>query len=291
MTRNQFMPLAVAAFLACSGAMLRAEVTLPKVFGDHMVLQRDMPVPVWGWAEKAKQVTVTFAGQEKRAVADENGKWRVTLDPMKACKEPRELTVSAGNTVVFKDVAVGEVWLCSGQSNMQMLLGSVKGFDFRAEVKATPSLVIRHLKIPWRGSCIPCDDASNLAWTERSPDTTATGYFFARELARELDVPVGLINATWGGTPIEPWTAPSGFEAVAELRDIIPQYAVWDMPTSTTPRGRTSTTGKACPRRRFGRTMGWLEPAAGDRSQKALGSNSQIASDVLCVKMRVDGGI
>jgi sialate O-acetylesterase len=236
MTRNQFVTLAIAVFLACSGGLLWADVTLSKLFGDGMVLQRDKPVPVWGWAEPGEAVNVIFAGQTQRAVADGAGKWRVALDPLKASKTGTDLTVKGAgtNTVSIRDVLVGEVWLCSGQSNMEMPMGQVP--DLEPEAAAATNLLIRHRKIENRESPILLEDVPGGSWVACvQPNTfkkaTATGYYFARELARELDVPVGLINCSWGGTPIETWTAPAGFEAVAELKDIIPKYEVWDSKT------------------------------------------------------------
>jgi sialate O-acetylesterase len=238
MTRTPFVPMAIAAFLACSGASLRADVTLPKVFGDDMVLQRDMPVPVWGWAEKGEKVTVIFAGQEKGAVAGENGTWRVNLDPMKASKAPAVMKVSGKNEITFKNVLVGEVWLCSGQSNMEMALWM--GPDYQEENAQAAALgaPIRYVKVGSVESPIPSEDittlwwcGTNSAWETSLRNFTAVGYFFAKELVKELDVPVGLINASWGGTRVEPWISPAGFESVAELADIIPNYALWDSRT------------------------------------------------------------
>jgi sialate O-acetylesterase len=234
MNRNPILLLVtVSAVLFCA-PLAPAEVTLPKLFGDNMVLQRDRPVPVWGWAEKGTPVTVTFAGQEKRAVTDEEGKWRVNLDPMKACREPAVLKVTGTNEVVFKGVLVGEVWLCAGQSNMEMWLGQVP--DIETEGDSEPHSLLRHVKLNNVESPVPLVDASNSTWAvcssrETKSRVTAVGYFFAKELVKELGVPVGLINCSWGGTPIETWTAPAGFEAVGELQDIIPKYAIWDSKT------------------------------------------------------------
>src|SRR5687767_7942159 len=113
-------PLAVLALLTLS-TVTRADVSLPAIFGDHMVLQRDAKVPIWGNAAAGERVTVKVAGQEQAVTASENGKWRVTLDPINA-PEPVEVTVTGNNTITFKDVLFGEVWVCSGQSNMGFAL-------------------------------------------------------------------------------------------------------------------------------------------------------------------------
>jgi len=209
-----------AAWLLAS-LPVHGAASLPHIFGDNMVLQSDKPVPVWGWAGKGEAVKVKFGGQEKSAAADNDGKWMVRLDAMPANKTAQELTVTAENTLTFKNVLVGEVWICSGQSNMEFGVGgSVNG---QAEVKAADIPLIRHIKIPYVHYSYPQNDC-NAAWQVAAPATiggcTAAGFFFARELVKELDVPVGLIDSNWGGTLIEPWTCREGFASVPELKDI-----------------------------------------------------------------------
>jgi sialate O-acetylesterase len=204
-----------------------------------MVLQRDMAVPVWGWAKAGEKVTVSFAGQQKSATADEGGKWMVRLDAMPASRSPRELTVAGENTLTLKDVLVGEVWLCGGQSNMQMTVGSC--LNFEAEKAAATYPAIRHIEVGRSPASTPMDDldASSGKWTACAPETvgqfTAAGYFFAREIAKALDVPIGLINDSWGYYPIiERWTPPEGFRLVAsepQLRDIIRLVDSWNWAT------------------------------------------------------------
>ena len=206
--------------IVLAGASAQAAVSLPHVFGDNMVLQRDKPVPVWGWAGKGEAVKVKFGAQEKTATTDESGAWMVRLDPLQANKSGQEMTVSGENTVTFKNVLVGEVWVCSGQSNMEFGVGGC--INGPAEVKAADIPVIRHIKIPYVHYAFPQRDC-NAAWQVASPATiggcTAVGFFFARELVKELDVPVGLIDSNWGGTLIEPWTCREGFALVPELKD------------------------------------------------------------------------
>ena len=228
--------LAVATLL-WAGATF-AEVRLPKVFSDGMVLQRDMAVPVWGWAAAGEKVKVSFGGQEKSATADAGGKWMVRLDVMPASALPREMIVAGQNTVTLKDVLVGEVWLCGGQSNMEM---TVRGcFNFEAERTAATNSSIREIKVGHSVTATALDDldASSGKWTACSPETvgrfTAVGYFFAREIAKELDVPVGLIDDNWGGTRIEPWTPAQGFKLEAsepEIRDIGRTVDSWNPTT------------------------------------------------------------
>jgi sialate O-acetylesterase len=235
MTRNL---RAVALGLLVAGllcAAASAAVTLPKIFADSMVLQRGAPVPVWGLAAPGETVTVSFAGQQKSAAADANGKWRVTLDALDVSKEPRELVVKGANALTIKDVLVGEVWLCSGQSNMAWTVSACLNAAAEiAEAKDTPT--IRHYQVPRVDATRPLADVPG-RWSVATPDTvggyTAVGYFFARELTRALDVPVGIINSSWGGTRIEPWTCPEGFRAVPELKETADLVDGWDLRTET----------------------------------------------------------
>jgi sialate O-acetylesterase len=183
-----------------------------------MVLQRDMTAPVWGWAKAGEKVTVSFAGQQKSAVADESGAWIVRLDAMPASASPRELTVAGENKLTLKDVLVGEVWLCSGQSNMELPVADC--LNFGAEQAAATNSAIRQIKVGHCNAASPMDDldASSGKWTACAPATvgqfTAVGYFFAREIAKELDVPIGLVNDSFSGVRIESWTPPEGFSGL-----------------------------------------------------------------------------
>lgn len=208
--------------LALSAAPARADVRLPSVLGSHMVLQRNTECPVWGWADPGEKVTVEFGGQKRTATAGPDGKWMVRLKPMKASAQGRTLTVRGKNAVSLEDVLVGEVWLCSGQSNMEW---TVAASDRpQEEIAAGSHPRIRHIKIPHRPAAEPQDNVPSDGWKVASPQTvgnfTAVGYYFGRELMKELDVPVGLIGSNWGGTRIEPWTPPVGFQEVPALSDI-----------------------------------------------------------------------
>ena len=221
-----------ASALAMWAGEARAAVRLPKIFGDGMVVQQKAPVPVWGWANAGEKVTVSFAGRSESATADADGKWMVKLPEMPADKQGREMTVAGENTVAFKDVLVGEVWICGGQSNMEMV---VNGCRNAAEEKAAATNpLIRHIKVTRVSSAESLADITG-QWTACSPETvgnfTAVGYFFARELAKELDVPVGLIGSNWGGTRIEPWTPPAAFRAVPELKALADQVEGWSVQT------------------------------------------------------------
>jgi sialate O-acetylesterase len=206
--------------LHCNGS-----ISLPKIFGSNMVLQRNKLIPVWGWADPNEKVSVRFNKQIKTIVADKNGKWIVKLDMEKA-GGPFELIIKGKNTIKFSNVLVGEVWVCSGQSNMEMpIAGWGKIDNYEKEIAEADYPEIRHIKIPNKVSSLPKDDISSGEWKICGPQTagdfTAAGYFFARELYKEMKVPVGLINTTWGGTMIETWTSRKAFEQSDEFRSMI----------------------------------------------------------------------
>ena len=204
---------------------LLADVSLPNFFGDNMVLQRDKPIPVWGRASPKEKITVQFDHQTKTTQADKSGKWMVKLDNENA-GGPYLLTIKGKNTVTFNNVMVGEVWICSGQSNMEMPIeGWGKINNYEKEIAAANYPLIRHIKVPNTISSTPQDNIPKADWKICSPETagdfTAAGYFFARELYNKLKIPVGLINTSWGGTMVETWTSREAFENSDEFKDMI----------------------------------------------------------------------
>jgi sialate O-acetylesterase len=211
---------AIALFLLIAGPA-SADVKLPAIFGNGMVLQREMPVPVWGWDAPGTEVTVAAGDAKASAKADGTGAWSVKLPALKA-GGPIEVTVTGTSTVKFADVLMGEVWICSGQSNMEMTVGSSD--RAQEEIASARYPKIRHIKINHRPAFEPKTDVPTAGWQVCSPETvggfTAAGYFMARHLLQSLDVPIGLIGSNWGGTRIEPWTPPEGFKLVPALKDI-----------------------------------------------------------------------
>ena len=197
------------------------DVRLPSVFSSNMVVQCDRPLPVWGSADPGEEVAVTLAGHAAKAVADASGQWRVTLAALKP-GGPHAISVQGKNAVSMGNVLVGEVWLCSGQSNMQFPVASADNGP--AEAAAAQFESIRLFTVPCRASPQPLGDVRG-AWQVCQSNTvagfSAVGFFFGRELHRELNVPIGLINSSWGGTRIEPWTPPEGFAAVPALADFL----------------------------------------------------------------------
>lgn len=196
--------LALAAAAACSGLELAAPFT------DHAVLQQDVAVPVWGWDDQpGAEVTVAFAGQLHRTRVSVAGSWRVDLAPLVASAEGRDLVVTRGHTsVTLRGVVVGEVWLASGQSNLEWTLARSPVFHAAEKVRPANPL-IRHLRVEQAGADVPAARVPRGAWQTATPETlggfSAVGYYFARDLAEALGVPVGIINSSYGGTAIESW--------------------------------------------------------------------------------------
>ena len=221
--------LAFVAMAALGLTSAQAAVELPPLITDHMVLQRDKPVILWGWDAPGQAVNVTLAGSNAKATADGAGRWQVSL-PALPTGGPYEITIHGSSTVTVKDVLVGEVWLCSGQSNMEWTVSLSD--NPKEEIAAAKHPKIRHIKIPHTPTDKAQRNVAAGAWTVCSPDTvanyTAVGYFFARHLQKELgDVPIGLIGSNWGGTRIEPWTPPVGFQGVPALKDITDKLATF----------------------------------------------------------------
>jgi sialate O-acetylesterase len=206
----------LAGWIANLASVALAEVKLPRVLGDNMVLQRGQAVPIWGDAAPNEVVTVKFAGQTKTVAADQAGKWRVNLDAMPPNATPATLMISGTNAIELRDVLVGEVWLCGGQSNMEF---PMRGAG--ASMRSTPPLAealqqatnpnIRLFLVAKNERAFTTD-----GWKTCTPDNvgpfSAVAYFFGKELQEKLNVPVGLIESCWGGSHIERWTPADAYE-------------------------------------------------------------------------------
>jgi len=200
-------------------------INLPSLFTNNMVLQQKTEVPIWGKATPTAKVTVQFQGQKKGTVAAEDSSWRVTLDSL-AAGGPFEMTIIGKDTIRLQNVFVGEVWLCSGQSNMEMPLagwGEIR--DFEREIAQAQWPQIRLFQVNHAMSLFPQEDVSASPWVECSPQTipqfSAVGYFFGRALYKDLSVPIGLIHSSWGGTPAEAWTSAGSLTSLADYAPII----------------------------------------------------------------------
>jgi sialate O-acetylesterase len=193
----------LGALLSASGAA-RADVKLHALFTEGMVLQQGMPVPVWGWADNGEKVTVKILGKEVSTTA-RDGKWQVRLPAMKV-GGPHAMTVAGRNTIELKQVFVGEVWVCSGQSNMHWMVRNTVGAEEAIAQSANPML--RLFTVPVKKSETPLDDVAS-QWVEAGPETvpsfSAVAYYFGRDLQKALKIPVGLIHTSLGGSPAEAW--------------------------------------------------------------------------------------
>ncbi|MDR2756864.1 MAG: 9-O-acetylesterase [Planctomycetaceae bacterium] len=204
---------------------LRADVRLPEIFASDMVLQREMKVPVWGWAEAGEKVTVSFEGQTVATETGNDGRWSVQLEPLKA-GGPFTLTVKGKNEVKLENVLVGEVWLCSGQSNMEWTMSRSTEYNDELPKVENPKIRLFQVAKAWNQTT---QDKLSASWklcnAENIPNFSAVGYYFGQKLNADLDIPVGLINSSWGGTRIEPWTPPVGFQALPTLSHIADEVA------------------------------------------------------------------
>ena len=186
---------------------------LANLFSENTILQRDRPVPIWGWSNPGETVTVEFAGQKKSTVAGSDGKWTVILDPMPASITPRDLVVSAlrDSPAAIRNVLVGDLWLCSGQSNMWWPVSSSNHAE--AEMASANFPQIRLFAVPNIVQAVAPADVDT-TWQPCSPESvkafSAVGYFFGREVWQTTGIPIGLINCSWGGSNIEPWISLEG---------------------------------------------------------------------------------
>jgi sialate O-acetylesterase len=194
-----------ASLFAADVRSLRADVKLPAIFGNHMVLQRDQKDRLWGKADAGEEIAVSINDQTKTTKAGDDGRWSVTLDPLPA-GGPHKLTVKGKNTVTFEDVLVGEVWICSGQSNMEWKVGGANDADLESLSANFPK--IRFITVPKVGTQEPKDDFKG-EWRACTPDSakafSAVGFFFGRQIHETIGVPIGLIDDSWGGSACEAW--------------------------------------------------------------------------------------
>ena len=212
-------PLIIALLLALfTLPLLKAEVRLPALVGDHMVLQRDTPIRIWGWAEPGERVTVQLKTQKKRTRTGPAGTWEIFLDP-EVAGGPYTLTVSGTNSIVLNDILFGDVWLASGQSNMEWALQNTNNAE--REIASAQYPAIRLFTVKREFAFEEREDVQSEGWQLCSPETaarfSAVAYLFGRELHREYNVPIGLIHSSWGGTTAQTWTSPEGLKTIPRL--------------------------------------------------------------------------
>ena len=261
---KKFLGVCFIALVSCP-SVLFAQLKLPAIFSDNMVLQRDKPAPVWGWADVGTEVTVEFAGQKKSApVTGTNKEWQVTLDPMPACSEPRTMTVTSSNlkseisNLKFTNVLIGDVWLCSGQSNMEMPVGYVSwtggALNYEEEIGKSANSLLRQFNAAHDVRM----NRQTLAgiWSAADKNTTsnfsATGYFFAREIQKSLKIPVAIITAAVGATPIEAWISREKLLSDPHIADLAAKQAV-DVTVGSKRRNAEYLVAHAAWREKYGR--------------------------------------
>ncbi len=221
----------VLGLVMLATSSVRANVEVPSLFTDDMVLQRDAKLRFWGWADKGEMVNVVVRRGKKiiaeaETLADAKGKWVATLGPLKV-GTPLTISIEGKNTIAIKNVLVGEVWLCSGQSNMAWTVGRSDNFE-KEKQDAAKFPEIRQFKVAYDPTTEAKAKASG-KWAVCSPDTvgafSGTAYFFARKLHAELKVPIGLINSSVGGTAVEAWTSMPAHRNSKAVQRVL---AFWD---------------------------------------------------------------
>ncbi|MFK7766072.1 MAG: sialate O-acetylesterase [Mariniblastus sp.] len=217
----------IVAFLTGNDFVSADELRAANIFTDNMVLQREQPVVIWGWGDASEKVTVDLQEQSVTVSANESGKWIATLEPI-SVGDPFEVKIKgAKKSLLLKNVVAGEVWICSGQSNMEWAVRSAG--NPKEEIANGNYPLIRHVKITNATNTQKNTDAANTGWQVCSPQTvanfTAVGYYFGRELHQELDVPIGLINTSWGGTIIEAWISAESLKSHPDFSDVLKEMS------------------------------------------------------------------
>lgn len=206
----------------------RADVRLPRLVGDHMVLQRDTPLPVWGWAEPGEGVVVTFNRQSFRTRTGADGRWQVTL-PSQPAGGPYTLEIGGKNHLLLEDVLVGDVWLASGQSNMEWPLNA-SNLKYQADIDSARFPNLRLFTVRTDFALSPRSELEAGSWQRCTPETaaafSAVAFFFGRELHQRYRVPVGLILSAWGGTPAEAWTSGEGLKTLPDFQPVVAQLEI-----------------------------------------------------------------
>jgi sialate O-acetylesterase len=213
--------LLVATLLHSLAISVRADVTVPALLADHMVVQRGLPVHVWGMAAPHEAVSIAFRGETKAGTADDDGRWSIYLSPGEA-GGPFDLSIKATNTIVLHDILVGDVWVASGQSNMEFPMTGL--VNAQTEITAAQYPKIRLFLVKHKPADYPRENVESKGWAACTPesaaDSSAVAYFFARNLQQKLGVPIGLIESSWGGTAAESWTSLHTLGADAALMPV-----------------------------------------------------------------------
>ncbi|MBW4891501.1 sialate O-acetylesterase [Mucilaginibacter sp. HMF5004] len=221
---NVFIALLCFVFLSNYG---NAQIRLPKIIADNMVLQRNQPVPVWGWVRPAQQVKINFSGQTKTAVANSEGYWKIMLNPMPANDKDQQMIITSDTSkIILKNILIGEVWFCSGQSNMEYSMKLMKGYTKPGKgidsAELELSVVNPNIRLFKVEKVYSLPDVTTKSWNISAgtalEEFSAVGYYFAKNVYAKLHIPIGMIEASWGGSRIEPWTPPYGYAASAAFK-------------------------------------------------------------------------
>lgn len=219
MIRLKYFKCTISLFFLCHFLInVYAEVQLPSVFSDHMVLQRNQPVKIWGWAEKGEHIKIRFAGNVVDLIVKDSA-WLLEMPAMKA-GGPYRMIITGNNKIVYDDIMIGDVWFCSGQSNMAWTVANSK--DPEDEIASADFPTIRLFHVPNQISLEETGNIDSTSWSVCSPksvkDFSAVAYYFGRNIHKHSKVPIGLINSSWGGTVIETWMS----------KDAIDRFEVYD---------------------------------------------------------------
>jgi len=207
---------------------VHAEIKLALLISDGMVVQRHEPIHIWGWSNPDTEITMKFAGETMSVKSDADGSWRAVFDAKEA-GGPHVLQISSGSdATTVRDILIGDVWLCSGQSNMEWVLRNTE--NAKEEIANSENTNIRHFAVPQTWSAAPSDRLSGGSWASAHPDTagefTAVGYYFAKRIQSETGIPIGLLHSSWGGSNIESWMSPSALgetdeEAIRRMKQLV----------------------------------------------------------------------
>ncbi len=227
--KNQTIFLLTFVFVLIGNITGHADVLLPDVIGNSMVLQQKQVIPIWGTADPGEAVTVTFGKSKKTAVADANGKWRVDLGKLNANSAPQTMSISGKNSIVLKDILVGEVWLVAGQSNMQRLLRETDNGETVQASANHPNIRLFNVS---REVAFKKRSGKLANWAACTPESvkefSAAGYYFGVELEKELKVPIGLINSSYGGSQAEAWTPVDYLLTNPDLKATVERTKIWE---------------------------------------------------------------
>lgn len=267
----------VSLFVLLASTQAAAAVKLPSIVSDGMILQRNSPVKVWGWADPREAVTVTFRGKKYEATTGANGRWLVTMDSMKA-GGPDDMEIAGTNHITLHDILVGDVWVCSGQSNMTHQFNRWQE-QYAQEIAASENSEIRQFYVPTKAVLTgPLEDTPGTGWKRATPENllnfTVIGYFFAKDLYDKYHVPQGIIMTCVGGTKIEAWTSEEGFKEFPDLLETLVQNkdtAYVDLVNADAKAAREAAGPRGAPDEGLAGPVKWFDPAYVPLNWKRIG--------------------